>query len=149
MAMHESASARMPASPERVFDLVTDPSRLPSWNRAITEVVQAPDQLEIGSIWKIRLHALSQSWVSKSQVSAIDRVSKRFSYRSQTDDGNPSYAEWEWHVEPDEVGSLVTVKVELHPTTFWRKHLLVKVRRPALRKEMVDSLQALNAATRS
>jgi uncharacterized protein YndB with AHSA1/START domain len=138
----------MPASPDKVFSLITDPARLPSWNRAITEVVEAPDKLELGSVWRIRLHALSQSWVSKSQVSAIDPVSRMFSYRSQTDDGNPSYADWGWHVESDGEGSRVTVKVELHPTTFWRKHLLVKVRRPALRKEMVESLNALDGATR-
>jgi uncharacterized protein YndB with AHSA1/START domain len=147
--MQESATTLISASPEKIFGLVTDPWRLPSWNRAITEVVEAPEQLGLGSEWKIRLHALSQSWVSKSQVSAIDPVAKRFSYRSQTDDGNPSYADWEWHVESDPKGSCVTVTVQLHPTTFWRKHFLVKIRRPALRKEMQDSLNALNQAARS
>jgi hypothetical protein len=146
MAMHASASARIPAPPGVIFDLITDPWRLPSWNRAITEVVEGPEQLEDGSVWKIRLHALAQTWVSKSQVSAIDPVSRTFAYRSQTDDGNSSYADWEWHVESDPEGSRVTVKVELHPTTFWRKHLLVKVRRPALTKEMQDSLNALSRA---
>jgi hypothetical protein len=110
--------------------------------------VEAPAHLEQGSVWKIRLHALSQSWVSTSQVSVIDPVAGRFAYRSQTDDGNPSYADWEWHVEPDQGGSRVTVAVELHPTTFWRKHILVRIRRPALRKEMGDSLNALREATR-
>jgi uncharacterized protein YndB with AHSA1/START domain len=148
MALQESVSALVPASPEEVFSLVTDPSKLPSWNRAITEVVEAPERLELGSVWKIRLHALSQSWVSKSEVSAIDPVSRYFAYRSQTDDGNPSYANWEWQVAPDPEGSRVTVKVELHPTTFWRRHLLIKVRRPALRKEMTDSLNSLARAIR-
>jgi uncharacterized protein YndB with AHSA1/START domain len=147
--MRESATARMSAPPERVFSLVSDPSRLPSWNRAITEVVEAPEHLEPGSVWKIRLHALSQSWVSKSQVSAIDPAAGLFAYRSQTDDGNPSYADWEWHVEPDPEGSKVTVTVELTPATFWRKHVLIKIRRPALRKEMAESLNALDAAARS
>jgi hypothetical protein len=31
----------------------------------------------------------------------------------------------------------------LNAITFWRKHLLVKIRRPALRKEMRASLAAL------
>jgi len=149
MAMRESASAQMAASAEEVFSLVTDPSRLPSWNQAITEVVEAPDHLEPGSVWKIRLHALSQSWVSASEVATIDPVSGVFSYRSRTDDGNPSFADWEWLVDPDgEGGSKVTVTVELHPTTFLRKHVLIRLRRPALRKEMGASLQALSAATR-
>jgi hypothetical protein len=117
-------------------------------DRAITEVVEAPDHLEPGSVWKIRLHALSQSWVSKSEVAAIDPDAGFFAYRSQTDDGNPSYADWEWHVESDQEGSKVTVTVELHPTTFLRRHILIRLRRPALRKEMGESLNALSAATR-
>jgi uncharacterized protein YndB with AHSA1/START domain len=147
MTIRESVSARIAASPERVFDLVTDPWRLPSWNRAITEVVEAPERLEPGSVWKVRLHALSQSWVSKSQATEIDPVSGLFSYRSQTDDGNPSYADWEWRIESgEEESSNVTVTVELHPATFLRKNVLIKFRRPTLRKEMGESLTALNAA---
>jgi hypothetical protein len=149
IVMRESVSARMAGTPDRVFRLVTDPSMLPSWNRAITEVVEAPEHLERGSVWKIRLHALTQSWVSTSQVSVIDQASGFFSYRSQTDDGNPSYADWEWHVQPDHEGCTVTVMVELNPTTIWRRHVLVKIRRPALRREMADSLSALSAAARS
>jgi hypothetical protein len=92
--------------------------------------------------------ALSQSWASKSRVSVIDPVSGLFSNRSQTDDGNPSYADWEWQVESEQdAGSKVTVTVELHPTTFLRRHILIKFRRPALRKEMGESLNAFNAAT--
>jgi len=148
MALRESVSAHTAAPPEKVFSLVTNPWLLPSWNRAITEVVEAPEHLEPGSVWKIRLHALSQSWVSKSQVTVLDPVRGLFSYRSQTDDGNPSYADWEWHVESEqEGGATVTVTVQLHPTTFLRKHFLITVRRPALRKEMSDSLDALHAAT--
>jgi uncharacterized protein YndB with AHSA1/START domain len=123
MALREWVTARMAAPPEEVFGLVTNPWLLPSWNRAITEVTEAPEHLEPGSVWKVRL-------------------------RSQTDDGNPSYADWEWHVKPErEEGSKVTV--ELHPTTFLRKHVLIKFRRPALRKEMGESLNALNSATSS
>jgi uncharacterized protein YndB with AHSA1/START domain len=147
MAIRESVHARMAASPETVFGLITNPWLLPSWNRAITAVVDAPAQLEPGSEWKVSLHALSQTWVSRSQVSAIDPASRFFSYRSQTDDGNPSYADWEWQIDSEQDGSKVTVTVELHPTTFLRKHILIKLRRPALRREMVASLSALDAAT--
>jgi uncharacterized protein YndB with AHSA1/START domain len=147
MAIQESVSARMAASPETVFGLITNPQLLPSWNRAITAVVDAPEHLEPGSVWRVRLHALSQSWVSKSRVSAIDPAACLFSYRSQTDDGNPSYADWEWQIDTEQDGSKVTVTVELHPTTFLRKHILIKLRRPALRKEMGVSLHALDVAT--
>lgn len=144
MGTQESVSARVGASPEAVFSLVTDVSRLPEWNQAITGVVEAPERLDAGSEWKVRLHALGQTWVSKSQVSAIDPLTGRFAYRSQSDDGNASYADWEWHVDADGDGSMVTVTADLNPVTFWRKHLLVRIRRPALRKEMRASLAALD-----
>ena len=141
-----SASTRIPASPGSVFALVTDPARLPDWNAAITDVLAAPAHLEPGSVWKIRLHALGQTWASVSTVTAIDATSGRFTYRSKSDDGNPSYADWEWRVEPDRDGSAVTVAVELNPLTFWRKHLLVNIRRPSLRREVEASLIALAGA---
>jgi hypothetical protein len=136
----------MGAAPEAVFSVVADVSRLPEWNRAITEVVEAPERLDSESVWKVRVHALGQSWVSKSRVSALDPAAGRFAYRSQSDDGNPSYADWDWHVEPHESGSMVTVTVDLNPVTFWRKNLLIRIRRRPLRKEMQDSLTALAAA---
>lgn len=146
MGVRESASARVDAPPEAVLSVVTSVSRLPEWNPAITAVVEAPERLEPGTVWRVRIHALGQSWVSRSEVVALDVAARRFAYRSWSDDGNPSYADWEWHVEPDGDGSRVTVTVDLNPLTFWRKHLLIRVRRPALRKEMQESLAALGSA---
>jgi hypothetical protein len=147
VTIRETVSERFRAAPPQVFGYLTDVAKLPEWNRAITGVVEAPPDLVAGATWKVGIHALGQSWVSVSRVSELDRAACRFSYRSQSDDGNPSYADWSWHVAPDGDGSMVTVSVELTPLTFWRKHLLVKVRRPALRAEMGDSLRALRAAT--
>jgi len=146
MGQRESAETRIDAPPSAVFDLVTSVSRLPEWNPAITEVLDAPGQLAIGTVWRVRLHALGQSWVSRSEVVALDPAARRFAYRSQSDDGNPSYADWEWQVEPDGTGSRVTVTVDLNPLTFWRRLLLIRVRRPVLRREMHASLAALGAA---
>ena len=47
--------------------------------------------------------------------------------------------------EPDGAGSKVTVTADINPRTFWRKRLLVKIRRVGLRKEMQESLEALAA----
>jgi uncharacterized protein YndB with AHSA1/START domain len=66
MGRRESATTHIDASPEAVFSVVTDVSRLPEWNRAITEVIEAPASLEPGSEWRVRVHALGQSWVSRS-----------------------------------------------------------------------------------
>ncbi len=93
------------------------------------------------------MHALGQSWVSRSRVLDLDAPSGRFAYRSQSDDGNPSYADWEWRVVAGDATTRVTVTVDLNPATFWRKHVLVKLRRRSLRREMVDSLDALDAAS--
>jgi uncharacterized protein YndB with AHSA1/START domain len=149
LAVRESASERIDAPPAIVFGFLTDVSRLPEWNQAITDVVEAPTQLAPDALWKVRIKALGQSWVSKSRVSELDPVTLRFSYRSQSDDGNPSYADWSWRVEPDRDGSMVSVSVDLEPVTFWRKYLLVKIRRPALRSEMHNSLRALRTAVQT
>jgi hypothetical protein len=146
MGTQESVSASVAASPAAVFSIVTDVSRLPDWNHAIRDIVEAPDRLDAGSIWKVTMHAMGSTWVSKSQVSAIDPATRRFAYRSQSDDGNPSYVDWEWRVNADGDGSTVTVRADLNPITFWRKYLLIRIRRPVLRKEMRASLAALDGA---
>lgn len=146
MGIRESVTATVNAPADAVFRTVTDIGRLPEWNNGIVEVVERPDPLQEGSVWKVKIRAMGQSWVSKSTLAALDPTSRRFAYRSQSDDDNPSYADWEWQVEPDGEGSRVTVSVDLNPITFWRKNLFVKIRRPGLRKEMGESLAALQSA---
>lgn len=146
MGIRESATASIKSAPADVFRTVTDIKRLPEWNKGIVEIVEVPDQLHAGSIWKVRVRAMGQSWVSKSTLTELNPESGRFAYRSQSDDGNASFADWEWHIEPDGVGSRVTVAVDLNPLTFWRKNLLIKIRRTGLRKEMQASLAALQSA---
>jgi hypothetical protein len=147
--MNERAVAHIDAPPPIVLARLSDIARLPEWNKAITEVLEQPDRLTPGSTWRVRLHALGQTWVSKSTLVELDEAAGRFRHRSRTDDGNPSYADWDWIVQPDGTGSEVTVNVALHPETFWRKHLLVYLRRPALRREMRASLSALAGLARS
>jgi uncharacterized protein YndB with AHSA1/START domain len=149
MGLRVSASEQVSATPENVFALVTDASKLPSWNRAIVELTEGPARLEPGSVWKVRMRALGRSWVSRSRVTSLDLTVGHFAYRSQSDDGNASYADWDWQVEPEDNGSRVTVGVDLHPASFWRKYLLVHLRRPALRRELIQSLQALAGAAAS
>jgi uncharacterized protein YndB with AHSA1/START domain len=133
------------ASPDVVFDLITTPARMSEWNRAIVRTVEAPAQLEPGAQWVVELHALGQSWPSRSTVNVLDRATRRFCYRSQTDDGNPSHADWTWDVTDAPGGSQVTVTVELRPLTFWRRVLLAHIRARQLRSEMRDSLAQLAA----
>jgi uncharacterized protein YndB with AHSA1/START domain len=132
------------AGPDHVFGLITDPERLPEWNRAVVRVIEVPDKLAPGAEWVVQLSTLGQSWASRSTVVDIDRPARHFAYRSQTDDGNPSHADWAWQVSDAPGGCEVTVSCALQPATFWRRVLLVKVRAWQLqRRELPTSLIAL------
>jgi polyketide cyclase/dehydrase/lipid transport protein len=144
MTYRISASAHVSANRDALFAQITDLDRLPQWNRAITEVVGATEApLGSGSIWKVKIRAMGRSWVSRSEACVVDKAGGRFTYRSQSDDGNPSYAVWDWQLEPSSAGTRVTISVDLEPLTFWRRHLLVHLRRPSLQREMRASLAAL------
>ncbi len=141
-----SASRILDASTDDVFDAIIDISRLPEWNAAITAVIEQPQQLEVGAQWIVEMHALGQSWHSRSLVETLDPNGRCFAYRSVTDDGNPSYALWTWVVADHPDGALVTVAGELHPHTFWRRVLLVRIRsRQLATTELTKFLAALEA----
>jgi len=150
MAITKKADAVLDASPDAVFGALTDIAHLPEWNDAIVKVVEPLRALEPGAEWVVKVRALGQSWNSRSRVTAVDPAQGRFSYRSCTDDGNPSYALWAWTVEPDPAGSRVAVTMELHPATFWRRVLLARIRaRQMGRTELPSSLHALGAAAKT
>lgn len=146
---HAGASRVVALPADDVFNTITDIARLPDWNNAITTVIRQPDRLRVGADWIIEMHALGQTWHSRSIVEAFDPTGRSFAYRSATDDGNPSYALWTWVVTDHAGGALVTVACELHPKTFWRRVLLVRIRaRQLARSELPRSLVALEAAAR-
>jgi uncharacterized protein YndB with AHSA1/START domain len=135
------------AAPETVFATLVDLAGLPRWNDAIVALVEAPDALSPGSEWVVEMAALGQHWHSRSTVLELDPATGVFAYRSRTDDGNPSFADWRWVVRPRGEASHVTVTWDLHPMTFWRRRLLVHVRNSQLaRTEVPRSLDALAGA---
>ena len=140
-----TASGIVDATPESVFDLITDIGRLPEWNAVIESVAEAPHQLANGAEWVVLVHPKGMPrWPSRSRVVAIDRHALRFSYRSQTDDGNPSYVDWTWCVTAANGGAQITVDWDGHPLTFWRRMLVVPlVRRPMLEKEVRASISVV------
>lgn len=131
------------ADPGGIFELVTDIRRLPEWNAIITRVVEQSATIEPGDEWVVELKAFGSSWRSRSQVLDLDPATGRFAYRSQTDDGNPSYGDWVWHVTEDPAGSRVAIEWKLYPRTFWRRTLLARMRHWLLRNEVRDSLRSL------
>jgi uncharacterized protein YndB with AHSA1/START domain len=132
------------APPDEVFALITTPERLPEWNAAIVGVVNAPEHMAPGSEWVAQLTAMRQSWESRATVLEHDPYSRHFAYRSQTDDGNPSYADWSWQVTDAPLGCEVAVTFALHPVTFWRRVLFARIRASQLRRrEIPASLRTL------
>jgi len=146
--LRECLASQFVAAPaDDIYALITTPDRLPDWNGAIVRVVDAPDQLCTGAEWVVQLSALGQSWPSRSTVVHIDPHARHFAYRSQSDDGNPSYADWAWSIGEAPGGCEVTVSCALHPATFWRRVLLSKIRSWQLRRrELPASLHALAAS---
>jgi uncharacterized protein YndB with AHSA1/START domain len=140
------ASAVVATSPDALFRALTDIGGLPSWNDGMTSVVERPATLEVGAEWVVEFHVLGRTWRSRSTLEELNVAGRRFVYRSCTEDGNPSYARWVWEVTEEPAGSRVTVAWDLHPVTFWRRVLLVRIRGGQLaRTEVPESLAALAA----
>jgi uncharacterized protein YndB with AHSA1/START domain len=137
------SSTVIDAPPARVFDAITDIDRLPEWNTEIPRVVERSADVEAGSEWVVDIRALGSHWTSRSRAAEVAREQGRFAYRSQSDDGNPSHADWRWDVTPDGAGSCVRVRVEVTPLTFWRKALLSRMRKPTLQRAIDRSLRTL------
>lgn len=141
-----STSTVLDVSADAVFAALTDIGRLPEWNKVITRVLEEPPALVVGSEWVVEMHALGQRWPSRSRVERIDRGERWFGYRSCTDDGNPSYATWVWHVADDPAGCRVELSWDLRPATFWRRVLLGRIRARQLKNEVPESLRNLREA---
>lgn len=141
-----AATGTVPASPGVIFEAITDIGRLPEWNKVIRCVVERPDALSEGAEWVVTLKPPGMpEWSSRSKTLEHDPVHHRFRYRTSTEDGNPSWAIWEWQVERDGDGSKVTVTWELHPKTLARRVLFSRIRHRALRREVHESIAALGA----
>jgi uncharacterized protein YndB with AHSA1/START domain len=144
---HGSASVRVDATPQAVFDFITDVDRLPEWNAAIEKVVERPPALGEGAEWTIKMHPpRTPSWQSISRVEELDRRHHRFAYRTRNADGNPSYVQWVWEVAGAGSGADVTVTWDCYLKTFDRRVFAGPLRKRMLAREVPTSLKAMASA---
>lgn len=135
---------------DTAFQLITDVSRLPEWNEAVTRVLDQPTALTADAEWVVEVTAFGRSWPSRSHLRVLDPQARHFAYRSCSDDGNPSFAEWAWTVRPSADGCDVTVDWTLNPKSFWRRVLLARIRAYQLKRgEVPGSLRSLEDACRA
>lgn len=147
---HGSVTTHLEVPALDVFDLLVDVDRLSEWNSAIHHVVEHPRvPLAEGVEWVVQIRAMGTRWPSRSRALTVDRAGLRFEHRSCSDDGNPSYAIWSWHLRPEAQGSSITVTWTARPGTFWRRFVRARWRRPFLAGEVKASLTALDACLRS
>ena len=66
MERHASASETVPATPDEVFDLITNVDRLPEWNAHLPKVVQPAVLCDEGDERVMEIHALGGHWNSRS-----------------------------------------------------------------------------------
>jgi uncharacterized protein YndB with AHSA1/START domain len=144
---HGHASARVDATPQAVFDFITDVNRLPEWNVAIESVVEQPPALAEGAEWTVKMHPpRTPSWGSISRVEELDRDRYRFAYRTRNADGNPSYTRWAWEIADGGDGADVTVTWDVYLKTFDRKVFGGPLRKRQLAREVPRSLATLASA---
>ena len=142
-----SATGHVAAPADVVFGMVTDLDRLPTWNRRITRVVDAPPKLVAGAEWVVEIRLMGKTFNSRSKVLRIDERARRFVHRSKPDDDNPSSTVWTWEVAPEGDGSRVTVTWDLQPRTTSRRLFAAPLRAVQIpRRDIPASLAGLAAA---
>ena len=143
--IHGTAVGSVNAAPDVTFRVITDIGRLPEWNRAIERVVGPALDLCPGTEWVVKMHpSRVMTWQSRSRVEEFDKDVRRFRYRTWNADGNPSYAVWKWQVVPLDSMAQVSVTWDVYLKTLDRKWLAGPIRQRQLRKEVAESLQALD-----
>jgi len=145
--IHGRASLQVDATPQAVFDLITDVGRLPEWNIAIERVLERPLALAEGAEWTIKMHPpRTPAWTSISRVEDLDRAALRFAYETRNGDGNPSYTKWAWAVTGASGGAQVTVTWDVYLKTADRRYFGGPLRKRQLAREVPNSLAALASA---
>src|SRR5262249_17767182 len=140
-------SRQVDATPQAVFDLITDVDRLPEWNVAIERVLERPPELAEGVEWTIKMHPPRMPpWTSISRVEELNPHPLRFAYETRTGDGHPPYPKWAWEIAGGGGGAEVTVTWDVYLKTADRRYFGGPLRRRQLAREVPNSLNAMASA---
>jgi uncharacterized protein YndB with AHSA1/START domain len=143
MDFNRTATTVIDAPAAEVFERITDIEHLPDWNLEIPKVLERPAVLDVGAQWVVQIHAMRMHWNSRATVTELDPARGRFAYRSQSDDGNPSFADWLWELEDADGGTRLTVSVAVRPKTRFRRLVASLLRPRGLHKAVQQSLETL------
>jgi uncharacterized protein YndB with AHSA1/START domain len=145
--IHGRASGCVDATPQAVFDFITDVDRLPEWNTAIETVLERPAALVEGAQWTVRMHPPHvPSWGSISRVEELDPRHLRFAYETRNTDGNPSFTKWAWTLVGESSSTEISVSWDVYLKTLDRRLLAGPIRKRQLQHEVSGSLAALAKA---
>ena len=100
-----SVTRTVAASPEVVFDLITDVGRMADWSPEVEESawVDADGRAEVGARFTGRNAIGSMSWTTKPKVTEVVEASV-FEFRVPA----PSRSTWRYELTPTETGTVVT-----------------------------------------
>ena len=104
--MHREASIEINASPEAVYDLVSDLPRMGEWSpENIGGEWQVGGSGKVGDRYIGHNQAGERSWSVPVMVTAADR-GRHFAFVTRPDEG--PCVRWTYRLEPTEAGTLVT-----------------------------------------
>ena len=96
---------RIDAPPERIYDLVADVAGMGRFSPEATGALGAPSQASVGdAFWGTNRHG-PWFWVTRCRITAADR-GRAFAF--DVDLGPLPISAWEYRIEPDGQGCLVT-----------------------------------------
>ena len=142
---HGSASARVDAPPQAVYDLITDVGRLPEWNAAIeagSGDLRRWQKAPSGPSRCVRL-TYRRGGVSPGLRRLTDPIFAS-PMRRATLDGNPSYTKWAWAVVDTGDSAEVSVSWDVYLKTLDRRILAGPLRKRQLEREVSKSLTAVS-----
>jgi hypothetical protein len=130
---------------DAVFRALTDIRALPTWNRSMLEVAEAPDSSAAGSAWTAQMCLGGERSTGRAAIVLHDPRARRWSYHSTVDGGDGSYTDWRWHVEGDESGCVVRAGFVVRAANAHDRSSNSTRRHDRMSREVEDSLAALEA----